>query len=546
MRASFGPGPLRHHVWLLSLLLWWLPCAATLAAPVALHGRWSVVAADGASRAVDRLSPIGGHFRYESELQLPGGAFVIDFRNSSVIARFEHRLYADDGALVARVAGGIQSEEVSPFFLRHGRELTLPPGRYRLVTDVESPFFLAQPEPYVDSLEDYRQSISAGNALVLICLGIFIGLGFYYASLALMCRQRVHAMYALFILGNLLYNATALLVWHDLVAAGWFYLISVPILFSNIAYVVFVVDLLDIRAQNAPGLHRASRVLLALMVAFIAIAALRPHWSLQLDRIGVALFLLFGFAAGLAQARRGSALARWYLAANVGFFVSGIAAISLSGLAGEFTIYVEHLGLVAVTIEVLMLALVLSYQFGLLQREKESALRRAENNLRLASTDALTGLPNRYALEIELGRLPQWGGLSFIDLDGLKHYNDTFGHARGDQLLRDFAARLAARLGTRATLHRLGGDEFAVTISDGAVEWVEALLDEAMTALRETEYRVSGASCGSVRVFECTHREELKHLADSRMYENKRRRRRNRDTPASVDPIPSDPSQVQA
>ena len=537
---------MRHRVWLLSLLLWWLPWAAALATPVALHGHWTVVTADGASRAVDRLSPIGGHFRYESELQLPGGAFVVDFRNSSVIARFEHRLYADDGALVARMTGGIRSEEANPFFLRHGRELNLPRGRYRLVTDVESPFFLAQPEPYVDSLENYRESVNKGTALVLVCLGIFIGLGFYYASLAFMRRQRVHAMYALFILGNLLYNATALLVWHDLVAAGWFYLISVPILLSNIAYVVFVVDLLDIRAQNAPGLHRASRVLLALLVAFVAVAALRPHWSLQLDRFGVALFLLFGFVAGLAQARRGSPLARLYLAANVGFFVSGIAAISLPGLAGEFTIYIEHLGLVAVTIEVLMLALVLSYQFGLLQREKDSALRRAETNLRLALTDALTGLPNRYALEIELGRLPQCGGLSFIDLDGLKHYNDTFGHARGDQLLRDFAARLAARLGTRATLHRLGGDEFAVTIRDGAVEWVEALLAEAMTALRATEYRVSGASCGSVRVFECTHRDELKHLADSRMYENKRRRRSVRDTLASADPVPSDASQVQA
>jgi hypothetical protein len=70
--------------------------------------------------------------------------------------------------------------------------------------------------------------------MVLVCLGIFIGLGIYYACLALMRRRRVHALYALFILGNLLYNGAALLVWHDLFASRWFYLISAPILFSNI------------------------------------------------------------------------------------------------------------------------------------------------------------------------------------------------------------------------------------------------------------------------------------------------------------------------
>jgi len=531
---------MRCRVWLVAWLLIWLPCAAAQASPTSLHGQWSVVPADGEpARTVEHISATGGHFRYESELQLAGaGMHVIDFKNSSVIARFEHRVYDASGALVASAAGGIQSDEVNPFFLRHGRELNLPPGRYRLVTDIESPFFLAQPEPYVDSLGNYRQAIRAGNALLLICLGIFIGLGLYYLALALIRRQRVHAMYALFILGNLLYNATALLALHDLVATGWFYLISAPILLSNIAYVVFVVELLDIRPQTARGLHRVGRGLMALMGGFVVLAALRPHWSLELDRVGVGLFLLFGLTAGLIQARRGSTLAGLYLLANIGFFISGICAISLVDLKGVYSIYIEHVGLAAVTIEVLLLALVLSYQFGLLQQEKEGALLRAENNLRLACTDALTGLPNRYALEIALAQLPQGGGLTFVDLDGLKHYNDTFGHASGDQLLREFAIVFSERLGTRATLHRLGGDEFAAISHDGAIESVEHLLAETVAALHEAGYEFSGASCGSVRAFECAQRDQLKHVADTRMYENKRRRS-VRDQPVlrETDPV---------
>ena len=514
------------RVWLAAWLLCACFCVAAQASPVALQGHWTRVDDAGVARPVDHVAATGGRFRHESEMQLTGvGVQVIDFKNSSVIAHFEHRVFDAGGVRVATMAGGIQSDEVNPFFLRHGRELNLPPGRYRVVTELESPFFLAQPEPYVDDLGDYRQSIRAGDALLLICLGVFIGLGLYYTSLGFIRRQRVHMMYALFILGNLLYNATAMLVTHDLVATGWFYLISVPILLSNLAYVVFVVELLGIRADNAPGLHRAGRVVMAVLVAFIALAALRPHWSLELDRFGVAVFLLFGLTAGVIQAWRGSVLARLYLLANVGFFVSGICAISLLDLNGVYSIYIEHIGLASVTIEVLLLALVLSYQFGLLQQEKEGALRRAESHLRLASTDALTGLPNRYALDLALAQLPPDGGLTFVDLDGLKIYNDTFGHEGGDRLLCDFGTSFAARLGGRATLHRLGGDEFAVTSADGDIEWVERQLAETSAALRQVGYETSGASCGSVRVFECTDRDQLRPLADARMYENKRRRR---------------------
>ncbi|MEP6502078.1 MAG: diguanylate cyclase [Betaproteobacteria bacterium] len=503
---------------------------AAQAAVVLLPGHWEAMTPAGRGVALEQLPLDGGRFRLDSALDHPGGTLVIDFRDSSVIGRFEHRVYGDSGALVARVEGGIESATPNPFFLRHGRELTLPAGHYTVVTEVDSPFFLAQPRPFVDTLDDYRLAVNRGNALVLVCLGIFIGLGLYYACLALMRHQRVHAMYALFILGNLLYNGAALLVWHDLVAPGWFYLISVPILFSNIAYVVFVVDLLEIRAGGNPRLLLASRVLIAVMAAFIVLAALRPHWSLLFDRAGVAMFLLFGFVAGVVRARQGSITAKLYLVANIGFFASGFASITLSGVSGVFFTFVEHLGLIAVTIEVLMLAIVLSYQFGRLQQEKDEALREAERSLRLACTDALTGLPNRYAFELAAAALAPQAGLTFIDLDGLKHYNDTFGHARGDDLLCEFARQLGGRVAGRAALHRLGGDEFVVTIADGDVDWVEARLASTMVALQDSDFRASGASAGSVRIGECAHVQQAKAIADERMYANKRLRRRPGET----------------
>lgn len=514
------------------MFTWWMGLfllllgTNVLAEPLALKGRWSILSASGSPQLVERIAATGGRFQYEAEFELHhSGRQVIDFKNSSVLGRFTHQVFDSQGALVAQAQGGIQSQEVNPFFLRHGRELSLPAGRYRLLTTMESPFYLAQPEPYIDELAHYQIAIREGNALMLICWGVFIALGAYYASLAAIRRQRVHAMYAAFILGNFLYNGTALLAWHDLLAPGWIYLISLPILFSNMAYVVFVMDLLDIRRNSHPRMFAAGRGLLLLLGCFAVLGLIKPNWSLELCRIGVGLFLLFGMTVGLIQSWRGQTLARLYVLANIGFFASGISAISLLDLEGVYTLYIEHIGLLAVTIEVLLLALVLSYQFGLLQREKEQALEHAQANLRLACTDALTGLPNRYALEMELAQMPQRGSLTFIDLDGLKHYNDTHGHVSGDALLRTFAQTFAARLGAAATLHRLGGDEFAATSHEGDVAGIEQMLHDTVEEIRAEGYELSGASCGSVRVFESAQRDQLKHLADTRMYENKRRRK---------------------
>jgi diguanylate cyclase (GGDEF)-like protein len=79
--------------------------------------------------------------------------------------------------------------------------------------------------------------------------------------------------------------------------------------------------------------------------------------------------------------------------------------------------------------------------------------------------DPLTGVPNRAAYAryaTSLADDERWMIVLFIDLGGLKAFNDEHGRDAGDRLLRDMAQRLAGSLGTAEKLFHLGGDEFAI------------------------------------------------------------------------------------
>jgi diguanylate cyclase (GGDEF)-like protein/PAS domain S-box-containing protein len=167
-------------------------------------------------------------------------------------------------------------------------------------------------------------------------------------------------------------------------------------------------------------------------------------------------------------------------------------------------------------------------------------LRESEAHVRwLACHDALTGLSNRTAifsrLDAAIARAIAGDGnavLLYLDLDGFKKVNDTYGHVAGDELLVQFGARLRSAVHPNDVVARIGGDEFAVLAeerhgfdTEGLAAEILMLASAPFEVLSTTAF--VGTSIGVVPIdHDAVASGELARKADSALYEAKKRRNR--------------------
>ena len=178
--------------------------------------------------------------------------------------------------------------------------------------------------------------------------------------------------------------------------------------------------------------------------------------------------------------------------------------------------------------------------FDITQR-KEAELRMQH----MAYHDALTGSPNRVRfeehLDLALARARRDGlsvAVLFLDIDDFKIVNDTHGHASGDEVLRQLAARLRSAVRETDLVARQGGDEFLVLVADlpqgarraeprAAIDEVAERISQALAMpfrlhVGELSIRAS-VGCG-LYPFDADDGDQLIRHADELMYEQKRDR----------------------
>jgi diguanylate cyclase (GGDEF)-like protein len=131
--------------------------------------------------------------------------------------------------------------------------------------------------------------------------------------------------------------------------------------------------------------------------------------------------------------------------------------------------------------------------FTLHEGEREARLRYES----LAMTDALTGVPNRRSFLQQAGQ--EWSrfkrhssvfSIAITDLDRFKQFNDTHGHAVGDEVLKRFAALIAAQARALDSIARFGGEEFAFIFRETGQNGAEIALARLRDRLRSMKMDV--------------------------------------------------------
>jgi diguanylate cyclase (GGDEF)-like protein len=138
------------------------------------------------------------------------------------------------------------------------------------------------------------------------------------------------------------------------------------------------------------------------------------------------------------------------------------------------------------------------YNHRRLQFKAQTEEKLAREELRrLATTDALTGLDNRRAL-IQRGleefarshRYNRPYSILIMDIDNFKQVNDTYGHAAGDEVLRQFARQIVGRMRKQDVFGRLGGEEFAMLLPETRLHDALTVSERLRRLCAESTYKV--------------------------------------------------------
>lgn len=170
-----------------------------------------------------------------------------------------------------------------------------------------------------------------------------------------------------------------------------------------------------------------------------------------------------------------------------------------------------------------------------LRRENRALLIALAEMERVAERDMLTPLFNRRyflsALHQRIARVDRYGDqvtLVYVDVDGLKAINDSFGHAAGDFVLVEIAERLQSAMREQDVLARIGGDEFGILLENTGLTQAKGTMRRLSQLIAGTPCIYDGNSIALSAAFGLTpitpglNAEELIGRADSDMYRAKR------------------------
>jgi two-component system, sensor histidine kinase LadS len=404
--------------------------------------------------------------------------------------------------------------------------------------------------------ERFGRDVTRDTVVIAALIAILSTLVLSSVILYFVMRDSLYLYYAGYIVAQGVYRANDF----GLLQAYVFPHASFPYVRTEVVFdgITLIAATLFIRRFLRSQVH--SRTLDRINVAIAAIGGLYAALALAGLPVRYTLVQNFAFvyvpvwmATGIASWRKGYAPARLFLAAWTAYMIGILVEAAVDagvgqsfGIARETTLdvvldYIVYLG---IALESILLALSLAQAYRTATAEKIEQLNeliamreRTERMAHLAYSDGLTNLPNRTAFVERVDealraarRHARRCALLFLDLDGFKAINDTYGHRAGDAALIEVAARLRTTVRGDEMVGRLGGDEFGIFIpaleGDSDVAHVAQRIGESLGRPLTVDGRTVPTSVSiGVAYFPdpCSDREQLFASADAEMYKSKRR-----------------------
>ena len=323
------------------------------------------------------------------------------------------------------------------------------------------------------SPDEVRRTSWMVMAVLFIAIGVLMAMILYNAILFLFLRDNSYLLYVVYILSMLTYQLC-----HSGVGriAGWPALMVFAIPVSTLTYIfgmAFAQVFLDLR-RTVPVLNRIISVLILISAgAFVVWAVGMTALSNRIVHILGLLVPVVLVTVGVVRIRQGFLSARYYLAAWLVLCLSVMVLVLVGFNVIPYHFLSYNVFVLGSALEAILLSMALGDQVRILQ-QKQSQLQEDERRLmKLSVTDDLTGLYNKrgYAakLPLLLRRACEKNGslsLLMLDVDRFKNFNDSYGHAEGDRVLRELGGMILGSIRDRDVACRYGGEEFAVILPD--------------------------------------------------------------------------------
>ncbi len=435
--------------------------------------------------------------------------------------------------VAAHRLGDSQAFGLRPVASRHfALDHAFGPGASEVYLRVETPDPMVVPiyllTPQQAQAREREQEYSYG-----FLYGFLFALMAFNATLYASLRDSRYLLYSLylgmFMLLNIAYTGHGF-DWIWPAQAGWQQW-SNPVLMVlyGVSGLMFALRFLDIR-RHFPRVHKAVLGYCGVSAMLLALSVLANDQTAALLVAFTFVFLFTGImlALGVISVRAGERPARYFLlAAAAAMAGAGVTTLAVWGFIphNRWTFRAVDIGML---MDATLLALALAYQFRAGQAERL----RAEQ---LATLDPLTGISNRRAFYDRA--TPVWNGalrhhrelsVVLLDIDNFKRINDTYGHARGDEVLIATAKALMQSIRQEDVAARWGGEEFILLLPETDHQEAIALAERLRIALAGIRIRHMDGETAFTASFGVAQR-ELHHgsldalisSADGYLYQSK-------------------------